>query len=95
LTKSRTATLPRATRVSVLVQRSSTSHFVPRTVAELYWPFVRNRPLPSPHSRRFLGFFFAADALPLDALQPVSFSTNVNVVIGFAPLDCVTLNSPS
>ena len=80
-TKSRTETFPRSTRVSVHVQRSSTSHLVPRTVAELYWPLVRNLPLPSPHSRRFFFFLAAALALPL-ALQPVSFSTSVSVVIG-------------
>ena len=46
--KSRTVTDPRATFVSVLVQLSSTIHLVPRTVAELYEPEVRNLPLPSP-----------------------------------------------
>ena len=52
---------------------SWTSHLVPTTVAALCLPFVVKRPLPSPHSRRFLTFFLAIDALPL-ALQPVSFS---------------------
>ena len=63
-TKSRTATRPRTTRVSVLVQLSWTSHLVPRTVAELYEPSVRNLPLPSPHRWRFFFFFAAALALP-------------------------------
>src|ERR1044072_1146131 len=93
LTKSRTLTLPRATFVSVDVQRSSTSHLVPTTVAALRLPLVWKRPLPSPHSRRFLTFFFLAiDALPF-ALQPVSFSTSVRIVIGFLPLVWVSLNS--
>src|SRR6185503_1270368 len=46
-----TRTLPRITRVSVPLQRSSTSHLVPRTVAALFLPLVRNRPLPSPQRR--------------------------------------------
>src|SRR4051794_2149317 len=94
LTKSRTWTLPRATFVSVDVQRSSTIHFVPTTVAALRLPLVWKRPLPSPQRRRFLTFFLAAVALPL-ALQPVSFSTSASTVIGFVPLVCVTLNRPS
>ena len=54
------------TLVSVPSQRSSTSQIVPRTVAELYLPLVRNLPLPLPHSlpRTDFGpfFFFLASA---------------------------------
>src|SRR6185295_6016147 len=58
--RSRTETLPLLTRVSVPSQRSSTYHDVPRTVATLLPPRVRNLPLLSlPHSRRGgLRFFF-------------------------------------
>src|SRR5262249_8746218 len=59
LTKSLTVTTPLTTRVSVPSQRSMISHLVPRTVAELNWPRVRNCPAPSPHSLRVLGFFAA------------------------------------
>ena len=52
--------LPRLTVNFVLLQRSSVSHFVPRTVAAAWRPRVRKLPLPSPHSRRT--FFFRADA---------------------------------
>src|SRR3954471_11480593 len=86
LTKSRTATRPCTTRVSVVAQVSWTSHLVPRTVAELKEPLVRNLPLPSPHSRRFFFFFLATLALPA-ALQ-LSFSTSVSVVIGLEPFVC-------
>src|SRR3979409_33712 len=48
--RSRTLTVPRLTVVSVPSQRSVVSQIVPRTVAELYLPFVRNLPLPLPHS---------------------------------------------
>ena len=50
------------------LQRSSVSHFVPRTVAAPYGP-SSNRPLPSPHNRRT--FFLRADddALPLPQLS--------------------------
>ena len=90
--KSRTETRPRTTRVSVLVQRSSTSHLVPTTVAALCLPFVRNLPLPSPHSRRF--FFFAA-AIALPAFGQLSFSVSVSVVVGRRPFDCLNLKMPS
>ena len=47
-------------------QRSSTSQIVPRTVAALYLPFVRNLPLPLPHSFPSTAFgpffFFVASA---------------------------------
>ena len=62
LTLSRTLTLPCVTRVSVSAHESWTSHFVPRTVAALYLPLVRNLPLPSPQSLRVLGFLAAARA---------------------------------
>ena len=65
--KSRTLTVPRFTVVNVPSQRSWVNQIVPRTVAELYLPSVRNLPLPLPHSPpstdfapRF--FFFAAAA---------------------------------
>jgi hypothetical protein len=47
---SRTLTVPRRTVVSVPSQRSCVSQIVPRTVAELYLPLVRNFPLPLPQS---------------------------------------------
>src|SRR6185436_19422541 len=71
-TVSRTLTTPRTTRVKVPSQRSITTHFVPRTVAELKLPFVRNWPLPSPHSLRVFGFFAAALAV-LEAFGQLSF----------------------
>ena len=43
--KSRTMTVPRFTLVRVPSQRSVTSQIVPRTVAELFRPLVRKRPL--------------------------------------------------
>ena len=93
LTKSRTDTRPRTTRVSVDLQLSSTSHLVPTTVAALCLPFVRNLPLPSPQSRRF--FFFLAAAIALPAFGQLSFSTNVRTVIGLAPLVCVSRKMPA
>src|SRR3954469_19377504 len=80
--------------VSVPLQRSSTYHFVPTTVAALRLPFVWKRPLPSPHSRRFLTFFLAMLALP-PPWQPVSFSVSVSVVRGFLPFFWRNLKSPS
>src|SRR4051794_40241589 len=61
--RSRTWTVPRVTLVNVPSQRSSTSQIVPRTVAALYLPSVRNLPLPLPHSlprTDFGPFFFVA-----------------------------------
>ena len=52
-TKSVTVTDPSLTRVSVPSQPSDVSHVVPRTVAALNWPRVRNFPRPAPHSLRF------------------------------------------
>ena len=75
----------------VVVQVSVTSHLVPRTVAALYWPRVRNLPLPSPQSLRVFGFLAAALAL-LAFGQPVSFSDSVSVVI---PPDWLSLKMPS
>jgi hypothetical protein len=60
LTLSRTVTEPRTTRVNVPAQLSCTSHFVPRTVAELYVPLVRKEPLPSPHRWRLRFLVVAA-----------------------------------
>src|SRR6185437_12821251 len=62
--RSRTWTVPRLTLVNVPSQRSSTSQIVPRTVAELYLPPVRNLPLPLPHSlpRTDFGPFFLSKA---------------------------------
>ena len=45
--RSRTSTRPVTTRVSVPSQRSSVSHFVPRTVAALLAPWVLKRPCES------------------------------------------------
>src|ERR1700759_5397762 len=61
-TSSRTDTTPWATLVSVPAHESSTNHFVPRTVAALYWPTVRNEPWPLPHRLRVFGFLLAAAA---------------------------------
>ncbi len=74
LTSSRTLTTPCVTLVIVLVQVSVTSHLVPRTVAALYWPRVRNLPLPSPQSLRVFGFLAAALALPFFEQSPASRS---------------------
>ena len=82
---------PCVTRVSVPAHESWTSHFVPRTVAALYLPVVRNAPLPSPHSLRVFGFFAAALARPSSG-SGASCSTSVRLVI---PRDCVTLKIPS
>ena len=62
--------MPRLTVIFVLLQRSSVSHFVPRTVAAPWRPLVRKRPLPSPHRRRT--FFFFADADAFLALPQLS-----------------------
>src|SRR5689334_21545354 len=86
-----TRTETRVTRVSVPAQESSTSHLVPRTVATLYLPDVRNEPLPSPQSLRFLGFLALTRAL-LRVGHAESCSVGVSVVM---PRDCVTLNRPS
>ena len=88
-TLSSTSTPPTFTVVSCRRHVSSTSHRVPRTVAALYLPAVRNAPLPSPQSLRFLGFFCAAEA---PALRAVELLGQREVVM---PLDCVTLNNPS
>ena len=80
LAKSLTATTPWVTRVRVVVQVSWTSQVVPRTVAALYWPLVRNLPLPLPQSLRDFGFFWAALAVLLRAFgQPVSFSLSAQL----------------
>src|SRR3954468_64598 len=60
------------------------SHFVPRTVAALYFPAVRNAPFPSPQRRRFRGFFAAAVALCAFG-HAASASTSLSVVM---PRDC-------
>ena len=52
--KSRTATLPRETLVSVPSQRSVIFHLVPRTVADELRPRVRKRPRVFARSRRIL-----------------------------------------
>ena len=76
------------TFVVVVVHVSWTSHLVPRTVAALYLPDVRNAPLPSPHSLRV--FFLAAARLRLAALQS-SGSLRVSTV---TPPEVLTLNCP-
>ncbi len=78
--------------IFVLSQRSSVSHFVPRTVAAPLRPRVRKLPLPSPHSRRT---FFSSPTL--DAFLPfgqLSAPTSASWVIGFLPRVCVTTNAP-
>ena len=87
---SRTVTLPWVTLVIVLVQVSVTSHLVPRIVAALYWPSVRNLPLPSPQSLRVFGFAAAARACPCCSRS--SFSDSVSVVM---PPDWESLKMPS
>ena len=67
--------------VSVDLQRSSTSHLVPTTVAALCLPLVRNLPSPSPHRRRFFLRFAAMLALP--AFGQLSFSVSERIVVGF------------
>ena len=74
------------------LQRSSTSHLVPTTVAALCLPLVRKRPLPSPHRRRF--FFFFAAVLAFDFGHD-SFSTSDSVVSGSAPFPCPILKMPA
>ena len=90
-TSSRTLTTPSLTLVIVLVHVSWTYHFVPRMVAALYWPRVRNLPLPSPQSLRVLGFLAAALAF-LPAFLQSSFSVSVSVVM---PPDWLSLKMPS
>src|SRR5215510_6242308 len=85
---SRTSTEPTATLVSVPSQRSCTSQRVPRTVAELYLPSVRNVPLPSPQSLRVFFFLAAADAVLLAAFGhfasgSASLSTGIGLVAFF------------
>ena len=92
LTLSRTLTEPRTTRVRVPAQLSCTSHFVPRTVAELYLPDVRKAPLPSPHRWRLLGFFLAVALAPFARRHDASGCASVSWVI---PPVCVTLKTPS
>ena len=64
---------------------------MPRTVAALYLPVVRNAPLPSPHSLRFFAFLAAALARPFFG-QAASGSVSLRFVI---LLVCVTLKRPS
>lgn len=85
LTLSRTVTVPRVTRVRVPAQLSCTNHFVPRTVAELYLPVVRNAPFPSPQRWRVLGFFLAAALAPF-VLHAASDCVSASCV---TPPDCV------
>ena len=92
LTLSRTVTTPSVTRVSVLVQVSCTSHVVPRTVAALYLPAVRNAPLPLPHSLRVFDLLGGGARLPEGFLQPVSGSVSVRSV---SPPARVSLKMPS
>ena len=87
-TLSRTVTAPWVTRVSVPEHESCTSHLVPRTVAALYLPEVRNLPLPSPHSLRVLGLA----AAELAFLHGASVSTSLRSV---TPPFCESLKMPS
>ena len=93
LPKSRTETTPVTTRVSVDLQRSSTSHLVPTTVAALCLPWVLKLPLPSPHSLRF--FLPLAAMLALPPRGQRSFSTSLSVVSGFAARFWAILKMPS
>ena len=82
---------------------------MPRTVAELYLPEVRNLPLPLPHSwpRTAFGPFFlfaAADRAPLSgahcdrgelALQTRSVISALAFLGFFLGTDCLTWKMPS
>jgi hypothetical protein len=86
--------LPRTTRVSVPSHRSTVTHFVPRTVAELKRPRVRKRPLLTPQRRRLRRAAVSATELaeaPHWSFGPVSLS----VVNGLSPPVWPTLNTPS
>src|SRR5215210_7461787 len=65
--KSRTATRPRLTFVSVPSQRSVVSQTVPRTVAELLRPRVRKRPRALERNRRIV----RRDSCAADAERPL------------------------
>src|SRR5262245_23009642 len=93
LKKSLTVTERFLTFVVVVVHVSVTSHFVPRTVAELNRPVVRNFPLPSPHRRRFFGF--AAALLAFLDFGQLSCWVRVSVVSGFFPFGWLILKMPS
>src|SRR3954452_25315276 len=107
--KSTTATVPRFTVVNVPSQWSCTSQIVPRTVAELYLPLVRNLPLPLPHSfpSTDLGPFFlsaAADRAPFSgahcerAIWSLRFRSVMRATgfLGFVlGTDCLTWKMPS
>src|SRR5260221_9264429 len=89
LTKSRTATLPAVTLVSVPGQRWSVSQVVPLIVAEEKRPTVRNAPLPEPQRWRterfgpprfFAIWAFGARGQPLK-LPPVSCMLAIAVVV--------------
>ena len=54
------------------MQVSWTSHLVPRIVAALYWPRVRNLPLPSPQSLRVFGFVARRERARLRAAELLS-----------------------
>src|SRR6266487_1684236 len=88
--------MPRFTVVNVPSQRSWVNQIVPRTVAELYLPVVRNLPLPLPHSlpsTDFGPFFFlaAAAAAPFSGahcdreISPLSTRSVINTAgfLGF------------
>src|SRR4051812_35813525 len=92
LTLSRTLTTPFLTCVSVPAQLSCTSQRVPRTVAALYWPRVRNEPEPSPQSLRVFGFFLAAACAVFFFGHFASASLRVRSVV---VLVCVILKTPS
>ena len=101
--------MPRLTFVRVPSQRSWTSQIVPRTVAELYLPDVRNFPLPLPHScpRTAFGPFFlltAADRAPFCSAHcdrggsPLSTRSVISAFgfLGFVfGVDCLTWKRPS
>jgi hypothetical protein len=108
--KSRTLTVPRFTVVNVPSQRSWVNQIVPRTVAELYLPLVRNLPLPLPHSPpstdfapRFFFLAAAAEAVPFNGAHsdrggsPLSVRSVIRAAgfAGFLGVACLTAKIPS
>src|SRR4029078_2198859 len=97
--KSRRITVPRFTCVSVPSQRSVTSQIVPRTVAELFRPLVRKRPLALERRRRIaarLSDALASLLLRLARQRPqlppfMIMSVSPRALLFF---DCFTWNSP-
>ena len=89
--------MPLFTYVSVPSQRSSVNQFVPRTVAALYRPFVRNLPLPLPHRWRTLFFFGGGVVATLASFRfpQTAKSPPVSVSVVSSVLSCVATNLPA